>query len=37
MTDEEKKALEILKDREYDFDELYCTFRQSFIKKYDYI
>lgn len=35
MTDEEKKAIEILKDREYDFDELYCTFRQSFIKPYD--
>lgn len=35
MSDEEKKALEILKDREYDFDELYCTFRQSFIKPYD--
>ena len=35
MNDEEKKAIEILKDREYDFDELYCTFRQSFIKPYD--
>lgn len=35
MTDEEKKAIEILKDREHDFDELYCTFRQSFIKPYD--
>lgn len=35
MTDEERKAIEILKDREYDFDELYCTFRQSFIKPYD--
>lgn len=35
LSDEEKKALEILKDREYDFDELYCTFRQSFIKPYD--
>ena len=35
MIDEEKKAIEILKDREYDFDELYCTFRQSFIKPYD--
>ena len=35
MSDEEKKAIEILKDREYDFDELYCTFRQSFIKPYD--
>lgn len=35
MTNEEKKAIEILKDREYDFDELYSTFRQSFIKPYD--
>ena len=35
LSDEEKKALKILKDREYDFDELYCTFRQSFIKPYD--
>ena len=35
MTDEEKKAIEILKDREYDFDELYSTFRHSFIKPYD--
>ena len=35
MSDEEKKAIEILKDREYDFDELYSTFRQSFIKPYD--
>ena len=35
MTDEEKQAIKILKDREYDFDELYCTFRQSFIKPYD--
>ena len=35
MKDEEKKAIEILKDREHDFDELYCTFRQSFIKPYD--
>ena len=35
LSDEEKKAIEILKDREYDFDELYCTFRQSFIKPYD--
>ena len=35
LSDEEKKAIEVLKDREYDFDELYCTFRQSFIKPYD--
>lgn len=35
MTEEEKKAIEILKDRERDFDELYSTFRQSFIKPYD--
>ena len=35
LSDEEKKAIEILKDREYDFDELYCTFRQKLIKPYD--
>ena len=35
LSDEEKQAIEILKDREYDFDELYCTFGQSFIKPYD--
>jgi hypothetical protein len=35
MTEEEKEAIEILAERENDFDELYCTFRHSFIKPYD--
>lgn len=35
MSDEEKKAISILKQRDRDFDELYTTYRQSFIKPYD--
>lgn len=35
LSDEEKKAISILKQRDRDFDELYTTYSQSFIKPYD--